>query len=345
MTHHHQATYYQTALGASRRSSLIILFCLFLFAGCQPEQSELEIAKNLVLKIDKNNIQEAKPLLGGRSKANLFLIKTVAGKQYVVRFFSHESIERRAHIIKCQKIASQQGYGPPLYYTSIDQGVIVMKYLSPDKDATSKHRTPGELGNLLKTIHRGPSFGQSWSFWDRIVENIQKIDKALPKDMTGSKIRMVIKRIHQRLPLSLQSVPCHRDLIPANIIHHDHQLWAIDYDNAAQDDPFLDLALTGLSHQYTSKENQLLLSTYLSHSPTPPEIQQFDLYQDLGILFYATEMLSKLPPEHQKNSPSPIIDFPVLLEHLRTGQFNLDSPEHTHHLALSGIDYVLKKYE
>ena len=120
--------------------------------------------------------------------------------------------------------------------------------------------------------------------------------------------------------------------------------WAIDYDNASNDDPLLDLAVAGLTHGYTLEENRRLLSFYLKHPITPQDQQKFDLYRQLAILFYSTEMLSHLQAdgwtldlEGQQIPP-----LSILLSRMRSGTFSLDDQANVFLLGISGIQDVVK---
>lgn len=319
-----------------------LVLILFLLSGCQSiSPEEIIINKRIQTIRAGEEVQTMTPLQGGKSKSKLFLVTSSSGHKYVARFFPHESQDRREKIIKAQRIASQQGYGPFVSYASPSDALILMDYL--EQDSPNTQHTPETMASLLKTIHQGPQFQSSWTLWDRMEQNLKIIDSRQQQLFSIPKVRRVLKEMADQLSKGDKNVPCHRDLNPGNVIVSGGRYWAIDYDDAGNDSPLLDLAMAGFLHAYTQDENEQLLRAYLGHSPTPQELKQFNLYRHVVIIFKITEMLVKLP-ENQWDTPLDKIKIPPfedLLSRIRSGTFSLDDPENQFILCLSGIETVL----
>lgn len=72
----------------------------------------------------------AQALMGGYSGAKLFAVISDTQK-YVIRFSADNvSQEVRQREIYNFKVASDEGYGPHVYYTDPFRGILIMEYLS-----------------------------------------------------------------------------------------------------------------------------------------------------------------------------------------------------------------------
>ncbi len=315
---------------------------LFILAGCEnlsPE--EITIQKLIQTTEVGQKAQTITPLKGGKSKSDLFLVTSTSGHKYVARFFPHENQEGRERIVTAHKIASQQGYGPLVFYASASDAVILMDYLEPDPE--NKQHTPEKMAALLRLIHQGPKFPSSWNILDRTEQNLTSIEPHHQQLLPISKIRAVLQKMMEQLSKISKNVPCHRDLNPGNVIVSGGKYWAIDYDDAANDDPFLDLAMAGLLHNYTQQENQHLLEAYQGHPPTAPEMRKFNLCRRIALLFKATEILVRLPDDQWNTSvdTTTIPPFEELLSGVRSGTFSLDNLTNQLTISRSGIQSVI----
>ena len=103
---------------------------LFMFCSCGTRSIDEKYAVAVVK--DKLSISApltAQELKGGLSGAKLFTV-TSPSQKYVVRFLSHKTSEKRKNEMYALKIASENGYGPRVYFIDNDQGIVIMEYLA-----------------------------------------------------------------------------------------------------------------------------------------------------------------------------------------------------------------------
>ena len=116
---------------------LIGLIVALFLSGCKTEPPQELKARELVLSLNPTTSHVSTEILaGGLSEASIYLVTSKDQNEsihkYVVRFFPPKNEEIRTKMIQIQIIASEAGYGPKVYTTDLEEGVIVMDYLTPD---------------------------------------------------------------------------------------------------------------------------------------------------------------------------------------------------------------------
>ncbi|MBN9414141.1 hypothetical protein ABS71_15695 [bacterium SCN 62-11] len=218
------------------------------------------------------------PLSGGRSGASLWLIER-DGQRYVVRQSGPNRSEREEI---CIRLASGRGLAPRLLEAR--QGVTVMEW----SDGQALHRgTPretdplGRLAATLRHLHDGPAFPEGPSMLamyrdlERHLENLPAV------------IGHTLEATTPELAECGQPAPCHLDLNPSNILATPERIHLVDWELAAQNEPYLDLAQLGIWICRQPLERAELLAKYLQAEPTLQQKRRMHLARLQALSFYA----------------------------------------------------------
>ena len=163
------------------------------------------------------------PLKGGLSESTLYKVDS-EDKSCVIRFIGHRSRKDKLREIDAQTIASQEGWGPTLYASDINEGWIIMEYIK-QIPLTAADRMNDEmyiaLGKCLQHIHTGPKFLTGKPILKEIEELLEKLQREdkIPQSIDYVILENLLESIKKNYPLIL--TPTHRDLNPNNIIFSD----------------------------------------------------------------------------------------------------------------------------
>lgn len=260
-------------------------------------------------------------LKGGFSGASIYVAES-DDKKVIVRFFDHLPSETKT-LVRNNVVASEGGYGPKVYYHDEDEGVIVADFIVNTKvDPSTLHP---DLAILLQKIHSGPDFESRATMWDynahELVELAQKKQSLIHVAEIKSKYDAVVQKI---LPHRMMK-PCHRDLNPGNLIYHKGQFFAIDYDAAGMDDPFIDLAQLVLFYFPTVESERKFLSLYLGHEADEKDLEKLEDYKNIVRFFYGIGFSNAVPTEKWKTRPE-LMSFSDFFKGIGQGTGNLQDP-------------------
>src|SRR5207247_760460 len=114
----------------------------------------------------------------------------------------------------------------------------------------------------LRAIHAGPPIPGRFDS-HRVVDNYARAaaerGARLPEDYAwGKGVADRIEAARGRRPL----VPCHNDLLNANLIDQGDRIRIVDWEYAGMADPFFDLGNFSINHELTPDEDAVLLRAY-----------------------------------------------------------------------------------
>lgn len=224
-------------------------------------------------------------LMGGLSGSSIIKISAPT-QTYVVKFLDKNLSSLNTQEIECQQIASKQGYGPQVYATDIERGVIVMEYLPADTFIGGSELRLVKIVELLKKIHTGPMYPTTISIPNIIENNLQGVYKQDPCIVNSAELRLIVSNIHQAVSNMPLIVPCHRDVNPGNIIYARDQFFAIDYTGSTQDDAYIDLAEVALYFCSSVSAEKRLLVLYLKRYPSDQELAKLAFMKALVRIAY-----------------------------------------------------------
>jgi thiamine kinase-like enzyme len=287
------------------------------------------------------------PLTGGLSDSTIYKVEN-KDKQWVVRFIGHRSMEDKLREINAQSIASQEGWGPLLYASDSDQGWIIMDYIKPTLLSASdrmNEETYIKLGRCLQKIHTGPAFFSGKPIVQEIEELLSKLQQTnkIPRSINYKVLKEIIASVKKNYPRTI--APTHRDLNPNNIIFSDNKIFVIDFENAAQDDPFYDLATIGIFYIFHPYHEKIFLNSYFNRDYTLQEYAYYQEMKQLAFLFYGFNFLDFIPEKVIQTTSVTVQPIAQLLEDLGRGVINIADPIDQLKIAVSMLQEAINLYE
>ena len=187
-------------------------------------------------------------LTGGLTNRN-YRVDTETGAQFVARFSSVKSsllaIDREAEF-RNSSIAASAGVGPRVVEFAPDDGVLLVEWITgrtfgpADLDDESQLT---RLAGICRQLHSGPRFASDFDMFDiqrRYLAIVTELDFRLPADYRDFEPQ--VREIEAVLRASAPpTVPCHNDLLAANIMDDGDRLWLIDYEYSGNNDPCFEL--------------------------------------------------------------------------------------------------------
>ncbi|MGH3822339.1 MAG: phosphotransferase [Pseudonocardiaceae bacterium] len=144
------------------------------------------------------------------------------------------------------RAAASCGVGAPVLDYLPGEGVLVVGFL-PGRTLTSAELAdPAVLGRVARAcraLHTGPRFVADFDMFDiqrRYLTIVQEHGFRLPARYLD--FAPAVERIERALAVRrTPTVPCHNDLLPANLIDDGTQVWMIDYEYSGNNDPCFEL--------------------------------------------------------------------------------------------------------
>jgi tRNA A-37 threonylcarbamoyl transferase component Bud32 len=329
-------------LSANGLRFLFLIICGYLAYHCSMPATDI-LSRRIMRRVLKDirafdagdqSTTNVSMLRGGLSGTRLYKV-TLDKMSYVVRQIAGRSKYDTEREMAAQQRASDGGWGPHVYYVDQAEGIIMMEFLNPDQkylaDATQLN-TYEMLGQLLKKIHAAPGFDTYHaSILDEIATQINQLSSAGTDGHFTARLQKQLLEILDKSREAQRQFPTstftHRDLNPNNIIMSGGALFVIDFENAAQDDPYFDLATVGIFNLFTTEQEDLFFASYFDR---PATLQEYEKYQDMKIaayLFYGLSLIEKTPASRidSVDDAEPFIDV-----YMKIGQGVYDLSEAAH---------------
>jgi thiamine kinase-like enzyme len=191
---------------------------------------------------------EVELLTGGLTNRNYRVI-TGGGAQYVARFSTVKSsllaIDREAEF-QNSTIAATAGVGPAVTEFAPDAGVLLVEWISGRTFAPADLDDADQLGRLAavcRRLHAAPRFASDFDMFAvqrRYLTIVREFGFRLPEDYLT--FEPIVDRVESALRASaLDTVPCHNDLLAANIMDDGERVWLIDFEYSGNNDPCFEL--------------------------------------------------------------------------------------------------------
>ncbi len=191
---------------------------------------------------------EVTPLTGGLTNRN-FRVVTAGRRTLVVRISAEQSsllqIDRDAEHLNAVT-ASHAGVGPAVVGYLPGSNVLVIEWIEGrtfnDADLDDSANI-SRVAAMCRRLHAGPPFAGDFDMFvvqQRYLDLVQDRGFRLPADYVDfmpqvDQIRSALTVRHEGF------VPCHNDLLAANIIDDGQRIWFIDYEYAGNNDPCFEL--------------------------------------------------------------------------------------------------------
>jgi aminoglycoside phosphotransferase (APT) family kinase protein len=284
-------------------------------------------------------IDDIRPVLGGVSGALVYRV-TVGGRRYVLRMEGDVSPMRNPHQYASMCIAAEAGIAPRLYHVDEGARVAVMDFIAEQPLNTY----PGgslalvqALGKMLNALQSTPKFGHFIDYPDavtRLWAHVGRKGLFAPGVLDAHTQRLAEIRSGYAWNAE-HSVSSHNDILPRNLLFDGKRLWLIDWESAYCSDPVVDMA-TMLDNFAPSPDlEELLLLTWLGHSPDDALRTRLALMRALTRLFYAGVQFSAVASQW-RSAPDTDLAAPTLAElqqALRDGRLAPDALETRHLLG------------
>jgi thiamine kinase-like enzyme len=223
-------------------------------------------------------------LTGGLTNRNYRVI-TDSGGQFVARFSSAKStllaIDREAEFQNSQ-IAAAAGVGPVVAEFAPDDGVLLVKWIEgrtftdPDLD---DEKQLARVAEVCRSLHSAPRFASDFDMFDiqrRYLAIVQELGFRLPDDYLT--FAPSVRRIENALRRSSAgTVPCHNDLLSANIMDDGERLWLIDYEYSGNNDACFELGNIWSEAALPADRLEHLVTCYFG-APSPVQTARARLF-------------------------------------------------------------------
>lgn len=209
---------------------------------------------------------DLRPLQGGITNRNY--VVTVDGTEYVVRIPGERTellgIDR-ANEAEAAARAAELGIGPPVLGELPGVGTLITTlvpghHVSPEQFV---ERLP-DVVDLLHRFHRSGPVAGAFPI-HRVVEWHAR-DAGAHGVMAPSsyeRLHQVSRRIERAFAAApTPAIPCHNDLLPANVLFGEDRVWLLDFEYAGMNDVFFDLANLSVNSEFSPATDEHLLRLY-----------------------------------------------------------------------------------
>jgi thiamine kinase-like enzyme len=219
---------------------------------------------------------EPQPLDGGITNRNfrvrwrgLDVVLRLPGKDTELLGIDREA-ERAA-----TEAAAAEGIGPRVEAFLPGPNCLVTRFLAGTPMTPEQVREPGALAQIaaaLRVFHASPALPARFDAFD-LVRRYGELAAArggtVPDDhrallAAAREIAAAIGDDPEHAP-----VPCHNDLLPANLLAHGPRVVIVDWEYAGMGDRYFDLANLSANNAFGANEDERLLEAYFGEPPTP----------------------------------------------------------------------------
>jgi thiamine kinase-like enzyme len=189
----------------------------------------------------------AEPLSGGLTNINARL--TTPRGRYVARLSSENgsllAIDREVEVF-ASRAAAATGVAPPVVAHDRAAAVLVIEWVEGRTFTEDDVRDSAQLPRIaaaLRRLHGGAPLPVTFDMFDiqrRYLALVRERGFRLPDRYL--EFAPVVLEIETALAVRPQHlVPCHNDLLAANLIDDGERVWIIDYEYAGNNDPYFEL--------------------------------------------------------------------------------------------------------
>ncbi len=204
---------------------------------------------------------QAQELTGGLTNQNF--VVTAGGQRYVARLSNPTgallAIDRDAER-ECSVAAASTGVAPRVVDYAPDAGVLMIEWIEGRTFTPEDLRDPASapaVALALRRLHGGPRFPVDFDMFAiqrRYLDVVQRNGYRLPERYL--EFMPVVDRLRAAMSIRDEgTVPCHNDLLAANLIDDGRQVWLIDYEYAGNNDACFELG--NLWSESTLEDNRL----------------------------------------------------------------------------------------
>jgi len=163
------------------------------------------------------------------------------------------------------KICGEINISPKVTHFIESENLLVTEFIKSKSSSISMFQSSNEIEQLVKKIkrlHSSTPFLRKFNMFNQInyYQNI------LNKDQLLKKISRYINNINtlkQKLYLTDDKlIPCHNDLLAANIMNKDNEILIVDFDYSGNNDPCFELGNLSVEMEYNNEQINHLVKSY-----------------------------------------------------------------------------------
>jgi predicted Ser/Thr protein kinase len=196
-------------------------------------------------------------------------------KLYHIRYFQHPEIDRALEY-RFQLLASQKGIAAHPYLLDRDSNLMIGEHLHGEHRTELRHRELRMLASTLKKLHTLHPRGKALKPRRLIDGHSVKYSKMFR-----------ILSTYQEAP-----VLCHNDLNPGNILFDRDRVKLIDWEYAAINDRYFDLASVCVEFHLNRRDERLFIRSYFGDRH-PRYRKKLDAYKFLYSILIAQWFLKE----------------------------------------------------
>jgi thiamine kinase-like enzyme len=236
------------------------------------------------------------PIASGAS-AGAILGVELGGRRYLLRIEGPRSPLRYPHQYVALRMAAEAGIAPRVHYVDEAEGVAITDFI-----VNRPLRTyPGgavalvqAMAELLRRLHEAPVAPAFVPYADtvaRLFAHVRRTGLFAPGVLDPHLEELErLRAAYDWDPAD--SVSCHNDSLPANILFDGDRLWLVDWESAYPNDPLVDIAIQ-LDNLARSRElEEALMHAWLGGAPDPAMRHRLAQVRALNRLYYAGVLLS-----------------------------------------------------
>jgi thiamine kinase-like enzyme len=240
---------------------------------------------------------QATRLPGGLTNRN-YRITAAGGRQMVVRLSSEQSallaIDRDAEFMNASAAATA-GVAPEVITYVPDLGALVIEWVegqtfeAADLDDSA---TLTEVAQTCRRLHAGPRFAAEFDMFAlqrRYLDLVATSGFRLPKSYVDFMPQVTVMRSTAAVR-AVTLVPCHNDLLAANIMRSDGRLWFIDFEYSGNGDPCFELGNIASESHLSDDRLTELVAAYFGEATRGKvaRAKLFGLMSDYGWTLWAS---------------------------------------------------------
>lgn len=207
-----------------------------------------------------------KPLPGGITNRNY--VVSCDGRDFVVRIPGERTellgIDR-ANESEASARADDLDIGPPVLGMLPGVGTLVTELVDGHHlDADHFVERLPEVVELIQRFHSGGRLRGAFPI-HRVVEWHARDAGAhgVMAPHSYERLHQLSRRIESAFAKApLPPVPCHNDLLPANVLFGEDRVWLLDFEYAGMNDMFFDLGNLSVNGEFDQAADELLLTLY-----------------------------------------------------------------------------------
>jgi thiamine kinase-like enzyme len=223
-------------------------------------------------------------LPGGLTNRN-YRVSAADGRRMVVRLSSPQSsvltIARDDEYLNA-RAAADAGVAPAVLAYVPEFSALVIEWIEGRTFGASDLDDSATLVRVAETcraLHAGPRFATEFDMFAltrRYLDLVLARGYRLPANYVSFLPKVDVIEAAMAVQADV-SVPCHNDLLPANIMADERQLWLIDFEYAGNGDPCFELGnLCSEAHLGTDRLAELVAAYY--RGPAPSKVARARLH-------------------------------------------------------------------